>query len=126
MKFFRTERNQENIQSITRTNLSPAENKAITNINALIKVTPNDEMKTALQRTLEVIKQGTFASKGLPREINDFFKKNDRVMKTPDAFVELLFKQVLNRYNSLTKQTSKNRNSRGIINPKIVLTQSFS
>src|SRR5690606_25076060 len=102
------------------------ENKAITNINALIKVTPNDEMKTALQRTLEVIKQGTFASKGLPREINDFFKKNDRVMKTPDAFVELLFKQVLNRYNSLTKQTSKNRNSRGIINPKIVLTQSFS
>jgi hypothetical protein len=129
MEFFKTEKNQENIQTVSRKNLSPAENKAITNINAIVKIAPTEQKRKVLQRTLELIKQGTFASKGFPKEINDFFTTNERVMSTPEKFIELLFTQVLDRYDLSTRATEptvQEPKPRGIINPKIVLTQSFS
>lgn len=129
MQFFKTEKNQENIQTVSRKNLSPAENKAITNINAIVKIAPTEQKRKVLQRTLELIKQGTFASKGFPKEINDFFTTNGRVMNIPETFIELLFKQVLDRYDLSTRATEpivQEPRPRGIINPKIVLTQSFS
>lgn len=129
MEFFKTEKNQENIQTVSRKNLSPAENKAITNINAIVRIAPTEQKRKVLQRTLEVIKQGTFASKGFPKEINDFFINNERVMHTPETFIELLFSQVLDRYDLSTRATEhtiQQPKPRGIINPKIVLTQSFS
>lgn len=129
MEFFKTEKNQENIQAVSRKNLSPAENKAITNINAIVKIAQTEQKRKVLLRTLELIKQGTFASKGFPKEINDFFTNNERVMRTPETFIELLFTQVLDRYDlsaRATEQPIQEPKPRGIINPKIVLTQSFS
>lgn len=129
MEFFKTEKNQENVQPVSRKNLSPVENKAITNINAIVKIAPTDQKRRVLQKTLELIKQGTFASKGLPKEINDFFTSNERVMRTPEKFIELLFTQVLDRYDLSSTaggHAIQEARPRGIINPKIVLTQSFS
>jgi hypothetical protein len=129
LEFFKTEKNQESVQSISRKNLSPAENKAITNINAIVKIAPTEQKRKSLQRTLELIKQGTFASKGFPKEINDFFVANERVMRSPEKFIELLFTQVLDRYDlssRLDEPLPKEPKPRGIINPKIVITQSFS
>lgn len=128
LEYFKTDKNQENIQSVTRKSLSPAENKAITNINAVIKVAPTEQKKMSMKRCLELIKKGTYASKGLPKVINDFFSTNGNLVKNPAKFVDELFLKVLDNYD-LSPRTDDLENkeySRGIINPKIVLTQSFS
>lgn len=128
LEYFRAEKNQENIQTISRKNLSPAENKAITNINAILKISPTEQKKMAMQRTLELIKKGTYGSKGLPKSINDFFVSNSKLLKEPTKFVEQLFIDVLDRYDLSAKADSgakENKAHHGIVNPKIVLTQSF-
>ncbi len=128
LDYFREEKNQENIQTISRKNLSPAENKAITNINAILKISPTEQKKMAMQRTLELIKKGTYGSKGLPKSINDFFVANSKLLKDPTKFVEQLFIDVLDRYDLSSKADSgvkENKSHQGIVNPKIVLTQSF-
>ena len=128
LDYFREEKNQENIQTISRKNLSPAENKAITNINAILKISPTEQKKMAMQRTLELIKKGTYGSKGLPKSINDFFVSNSKLLKEPTKFVEQLFIDVLDRYDLSAKADSgakENKSHQGIVNPKIVLTQSF-
>ena len=128
LDYFREEKNQENIQTISRKNLSPAENKAITNINAILKISPTEQKKMAMQRTLELIKKGTYGSKGLPKSINDFFVSNSKLLKEPTKFVEQLFIDVLDRYDLSAKAdsgTKENKSHQGIVNPKIVLTQSF-
>ena len=128
LDYFRAEKNQENIQTISRKNLSPAENKAITNINAILKIAPTEQKKMAMQRTLELIKKGTYGSKGLPKSINDFFVSNSKLLKEPVKFVEQLFIEVLDRYDLSAKADSgakENKSHQGIVNPKIVLTQSF-
>ncbi|RWY57534.1 helicase-related protein [Mucilaginibacter gilvus] len=129
LNYFRAEKNQENIQSVSKKNLSPAENKAIININAIIKVAPTEQKRMALQRVIELIKKGTFASKGLPKSINDFFIVNMKLVKQPVLLVEQLFIEVLDRYDLSLNTDENKKNSKttiGIINPKIVLTQSFS
>ena len=128
LDYFREEKNQANIQTISRKNLSPAENKAITNINAILKISPTEQKKMAMQRTLELIKKGTYGSKGLPKSINDFFTSNSKLLKEPAKFVEQLFIDVLDRYDLSAKADSgakENKSHQGIVNPKIVLTQSF-
>jgi Superfamily II DNA and RNA helicases len=129
LNYFKAEKNQENIQSVTKKNLNPAENKAISNINAILKVAPTEQKKLALQRVVEIIKKGTFASKGLPKSINDFFAANSKLIKQPLLLVEQLFLDVLNRYDFSSNADDNNKNNKtsiGIINPKIVITQSFS
>lgn len=128
LDYFREEKNQENIQTISRKNLSPAENKAITNINAILKISPTEQKKMAMQRTLELIKKGTYGSKGLPKSINDYFAANSKLLKDQTKFVEHLFIDVLDRYDLSAKADSgakENKSHQGIVNPKIVLTQSF-
>jgi hypothetical protein len=126
LAFFKTAKNQENIKTVSRKHLSPAENKAITNLNAIIKIAQTEQKRKALHRTLELIKKGTFASKGLPKSINDFFKLNEKMLKNPSIFLDELFKQVLDRYDLSTRTENHKEVVRGIVNPKIVLTQSFS
>ncbi|HZY79100.1 MAG TPA: helicase-related protein [Cyclobacteriaceae bacterium] len=128
MAYFKTEKNQEAIQTVSRKNLSPVENKAITNVNAIVKIAPTEQKKRVLQRSIEVIKQGTFASKGFPKDINDFFIKNEKVMSNPEKFIDLLFIEILDRYDLSVRVTDSadEPKSRTVINPKIVLTQSFS
>ena len=128
LDYFREEKNQENIQTISRKNLSPAENKAISNLNAILKVAPTEQKKMAMQRALDLIKKGTYGSKGLPKSINDFFSSNPKLLKDPPKFFEQLFIDVLDRYDLTAKTVDgekENKSHHGIVNPKIVLTQSF-
>lgn len=128
LEYFKSEKNQENIKSVTRKNLSPAENKALTNLNAIIKIAPTEQKKMALIRTSDVIKKGIYSSKGLPKSINDFFISHSPLLKEPSKFVEQLFIKVLDRYDlssSVEESSQQNKSLRGIVNPQIVLTQSF-
>ena len=129
LEYFKSEKNQENVQTVSRRNLSPAENKAISNINALVKIAPTEQKRMALLRALDIIKKGTFASKGLPKSINDFFISNAGLLKEPDKFIEQLFITVLDRYDlspGSEEMPQSEKAHRGIVNPQIVLTQSFS
>lgn len=129
LEYFKSEKNQQNIQVVSRKNLSPAENKAISNINAIVKIAPTEQKRMALLRTLDIIKKGTFASKGLPKLINDYFISNSVLIKEPTKFVEQLFVNVLDRYDLSSSSediTKEEKSFSGIINPQIVLTQSFS
>ncbi len=128
LDYFKAEKNQENIQTISRKNLSPAENKAISNINAVLKIAPTEQKKMAMQRTLDLIKKGTYGSKGLPKSINDYFTGNAKLLKEPVKFVDQLFIDVLDRYDLSSNVDDGNKEPKshgGIVNPQIVLTQSF-
>jgi len=129
LEFFKSEKNQENVQTVSRKNLSPAENKAISNINAVVKIAPTAQKRMALIRAMDIIKKGTFASKGLPKSINDYFTANAALLKEPDKFIEQLFINVLDRYDLSTGSVEafqSDKLHRGIVNPQIVITQSFS
>ncbi len=129
LEYFKSEKNQENIQTVSRKNLSPAENKAISNINALVKIAPTEQKAKALLRTIDIIKKGTYASKGIPKSINDFFRSNEGLLKEPYKFIEKLFISVLDRYDLSPSSEDANqadKGHKGIVNPQIVLTQSFS
>lgn len=129
LEYFKSEKNQENIQTVSRRNLSPAENKAISNINAAVKLAQTEQKRMALLRVLDMIKKGTFASKGLPKSINDFFISNIELFKESDQFIEQLFITVLDRYNlspNLGETPQSDETYSGIVDPQIVLTQSFS
>lgn len=129
LEYFKSEKNQENVQTVSRRNLSPAENKAISNINAVVKIAPTEQKRMALLRALDIIKKGTFASKGLPKSINDYFTSNTSLLKEPDKFIEQLFITVLDRYDlspGSEEMPQSDKAHRGIVNPQIVLTQSFS
>lgn len=129
LEYFKSEKNQENVQTVSRRNLSPAENKAISNINALVKIAPTEQKRMALLRALDIIKKGTFASKGLPKSINDLFTSNAGLLKEPEKFIEQLFITVLDRYDlspGSEEMPQSEKAHRGIVNPQIVLTQSFS
>ena len=129
LEYFKSEKNQENVKTVSRKNLSPAENKAISNINAIVKIAPTEQKRMALIRSLDIIKKGTFASKGLPKSINDFFTSNGELLKEPEKFIEQLFISVLDRYDlssSSEEGQQSDKTQRGIVNPQIVLTQSFS
>lgn len=127
LEHFQSEKTQQNLQTITRKNLSPAENKAITNINAIIKIAPTEQKRKALIRTIDLIKKGKYGTKGLPQSINDFFASNQKLLKEPDKFMDRLFTDLLDKYNlSINTETDEEETTvQGIINPKIVLTQSF-
>lgn len=129
LEYFKSEKNQENVQTVSRSNLSPAENKAISNINAIVKIALTDQKRMALIRVLDIIKKGTFASKGLPKSINDFFTSNAGLLKEPNKFIEQLFITVLDRYDlspGSEEVPESDKIQRGIVNPQIVITQSFS
>ncbi|MGI5913481.1 MAG: helicase-related protein [Bacteroidales bacterium] len=129
LEYFKSEKNQENIQNVSRRNLSPAENKAISNINAVVKIASTEQKRMVLLRTLDIIKKGTFASKGLPKSINDYFTSNADLLRAPDKFIERLFTTVLDRYDFSPGSEDipqSDKAHRGIVNPQIVITQSFS
>lgn len=129
LTFFKSEKNQEVVQSVSSKNLSPAEKKAIKNLNAVIKVAPTEQKRNAMMRAIDIIKKGTFASKGMPKSINDFFTANISLLKDQAKFFDVLFKEVLDRYDLSSKTDDDpgipESKGRGIINPRIVLTQSF-
>jgi superfamily II DNA/RNA helicase len=129
LEYFKSEKIQQNIQNDSRTNFSPAENKAISNLNSLQKIAPTEQKRMALLRALYIIKKGTYASKGLPKSINDYFTSNAELLKEPNKFIEQLFITVLDRYDlsrSSEELPQSDKTYKGIVNPQIVITQSFS
>ncbi len=128
LDYFKSEKNQDELLGISRRNLSPAENKAITNLVSLIKHAPTEQKRNAIIRAKELVEKGTFASKGFPKSVNDFFNTHIDLMKTPENFINQLFLNVLDKYDLSSNNdnpVSGNNKPRGIINPKIILTQSF-
>lgn len=127
LHYFISEKNQQRLQTISRKSFSNTENKAITNLNAIIKIAPTEQKRAVLLSALEKIKKGTFSSKGLPKSINDFFRNYASLVKDPNHFIEQLFIQVLDRFDLSAEDdiTKEEKIPRGIINPYIVLTLSF-
>lgn len=128
LDYFKSEKNQVDIQGISRRNLSPAENKAISNLNAIVKAAPTEQKRQALLRALDLVRKGTFASKGMPKSINDFFAANQPLLKNPHDFISSLFINILDRYDLSSKSNNSSlvdSKPRGMVNPQIVLTQSF-
>ncbi|MCH8549929.1 MAG: phospholipase D-like domain-containing protein [Balneolaceae bacterium] len=128
LTFFTSEKNQHQVQEVSKKNLSPVENKALTNLNAILNVAPTAQKRQSIQRCIDLINRGRFASRGLPKSVNDYFKANEKKLNNINGFMDGLFKEVLDRYDLSVHEgeNSMNTNNRGIINPEIVLTQSFS
>ncbi len=82
LDYFKTDKIQQDIQSqtINRQQLSPVENKAITNLAFLAKQAPTEQKRNALHRFIKAIKDGTFASKGMPKEVLDFYDANKKLL----------------------------------------------
>ena len=127
LEFFKSEKNQENIQSVNSQHLSNTENKALSTLRALIKHAPTEQKKQSIIKCTDLVKKGTYSSKGLPKHINDFHKRNKVTLgKAPQTYFDSLFKDVLDKYDLSPKSThSSTKTTPGVINPKIVLTQSF-
>ncbi len=132
LDYFKTDKIQQDIQSqtINRQQLSPVENKAITNLTFLAKHAPTEQKRNALNRFVKAIKDGTFASKGMPKEVVDFYEVHKKQVADTVVFLDKLFVQVLDRY-AIAVDTPADSGGpttcqRTIINPKIVLTISFT
>ncbi len=127
LSFFESEKNQDSIQNETRKHLSPAENKALTNLDYVKNHAHTEQKKAAIIRAIDMIRKGTFASKGLPKSINDFFTANNNLLSDAPNFIDLLFIKLLDNLDlsANIEEVKPEDNSRGIVNPKIVLTQSY-
>lgn len=128
MKFFISEKNQRHSEEITRRNLSPTENTALTNLEGIFDLAPTEQKKASIRRCIELINKGRFASRGLPKSVKDYFDANELKKSTIEPFLDGLFKEVLDRYDLSVQVEDQPTKSlfRGIKNPKIVLTQSFN
>jgi superfamily II DNA/RNA helicase len=125
---FKSEKNQAQMQQpASRQQLSPAENRAISNIRALLTYAPTEQKKSALQQACDLIMNGTYGSKSLPKAINDFMDKSKHLTNIQQR-IEQLFVQVLDSYDLTTHAApaEATTGAQGIINPTIVLTQSFA
>ncbi|TAE08618.1 MAG: restriction endonuclease subunit R [Bacteroidetes bacterium] len=127
-EYFKQEKVQNDItqSKVTAVHLSPAENKALSNLNAILKTAPTEQKKKVLQEATKALKAGTF--KNLPTQINDFFKKNEKMLGTKtNDFIDALFIEVLDKYDfqAQTNEEINKPKTQGLINPQIVLTQSF-
>lgn len=122
LEFFNEDVNQQTIQSLTRRQLSPAENAAISNIQMIIGSAPTAQKKAVLAKAMETIKAGGI--KGLTSGINTFFKTNS--LKDLQAFIDKLFVEVLDGYSLKPDSEKKSESGRIIHKPYIVLSESFS
>jgi len=64
----------------------------------------------------------------MPKSINDFFNANSKLIKEPLKLIEQLFIEVLDRYDlgpNADESKGDKLSTFGIVNPQIVLTQSF-
>jgi len=129
LDYFISEKNQVNLQQISKRNLSPVENKAINNIKAFVKIAPTEQKSKALLRAMDILKKGTYASKGLPKLINEFYKENENLMKkNHNKFIDQLFFEILDKYDLSANidERADDKMNRGIVNPKIIISESFS
>lgn len=125
LEFFKSEKTQSDLQKTTARNLNPTEKKAVKNLSYILKFAKNEQEKNKIGNARKAVKNGTF--KSLPKDINKVFEQHKKLLKLPAELIHKLFTEVLDRYNftqtdNINQQENKGR---GIINPQIVLTQSF-
>lgn len=137
LNYFRTDKVQQQLtnQAVSRQQLSNVENKAISNLQYMVKHAPTEQKRNSLTHFIKLINDGKFASRGLPKEVNDFYEANSKLTYNPPAFLDGLFVEILDRYAIAVEEAlaveinDYNANKsvqRFIINPKIVLTVSFT
>ena len=108
-----------------RTQLSPIEKTATKNLHMLQKHAPTEQKRNTLIRAKQQIQDGKFVSKGLPKKIAVFYKANsNRIVTDKEAFYNELFTQILDQYDFRSGDEDKLQN-RGLINPRIIITESF-
>ncbi len=126
--FFKKETVKQNARNAKAHNLSPVEKAALSNLKGLLKDRDLDkEKKQILKRFRKQIEEGVFVAKGLPREINTFIKKEMPGNKDNALLLDKLIAEVLNKYDTPSddEENSKEETHRILIEPKIVLSQSF-
>lgn len=134
LDYFKTDKVQQELQSqtVNRQQLSPVENKAISIMQFMGKHALTEQKRNALQRFIKAIKDGKFASKGMPKEVVDFHAANGNLLTEPPAFLDKLFRDVLDRHQlSIDEPTTEpgqqpTPTQRTLINPNIVLTVSYT
>lgn len=124
---FKSETIQSNFTGISKKSISPAENKAITNLSFAIKHAHTPQKKEILKLAVKSIESGAFNSKGFPKAVNDFFAEHTKLFtREPERFYDLLFSGIIDRYNFSSDATNKiHVQENSIVNPKIVLTVSI-
>ena len=123
---FKTDSVQSNFYSVNKKELSPAENKSISNLNYALKFSPTQQKTDILRLLSENIKNGTFASKGTPKKLNDFFSAfQSMIASDKEAFYDKLFIEIVDDLN-LNPNGNERKKEYQIINPKIVLTVSIN
>lgn len=128
LDFFKLEKNQMEIQGVQSQQLSAAEKKANKTLNELKKHAPTEQRRNVILKVIGQIKKGRFSSKGLPTKINQFFESNKQeLVKDKDRFFDRLFREILDDFSGIPEEGSPSKpQPRGIINPKVVLSQSFN
>ncbi len=123
LEYFTEDVQVQAVESITRKSLNPAENKAISNIQMVIGSAHTAQKKAVLAACIELIKAGGI--RGLAKDVNDFFKSNQTLLRDLPVFLDKLFREVLDRYKIRTD--SQNESPKRIVQrPYIVLSESFS
>ncbi len=123
MEHFKEDVQVQAVESITRKSLNPGENKAISNIQMVIGSAPTPQKKAVLAACIELIKAGGI--RGLAKDVNDYFKSNQNLLRDLPAFLDKLFREILDRYKIRTD--SENESPKRIVHrPYIVLSESFS
>ena len=124
---FKSDNVQNNLASISRVDLSPAENKSITKLNLAYKYVSTPQKAKEIKSVIEIIKNGAFVGKGLAKKINDFFQSNENfIISNPELFYQKLSIDIIDNLN-LTAENGKsdNRTIKKIYDPRIVLTVSI-
>lgn len=122
MNHFKDDNQAQAVETITRRSLSPAENKAISNLQMVIGSSQTAQKKAVLGVAIERIKTGGI--RGLAKDINEFFKSHS--LKDIPSFLDLLFREVLDGYKLKTDSESRSGTLRTVEKAFIVLSESFS
>jgi len=120
---------QQNVKEIKLRNASIAEKKAIANLYFLAKNVSDEKGKKILRTCINLIYQGTFSSKGLPKTINSYFSTNIIDTKNIQTYFDHFYNDVLSKFDipepNKVEKINHEISKRKIIEPQIVITISF-
>lgn len=124
---FSTKLRADRIHRVSKKDLSPAEKRVIPKLEFLMGQTQNAYLKNQLKRATEEIYKGSHRQ--LPNELDKFFKeiKKDKI-NDPQRIIELVFKQVLDKFSFSIDSELENEIKPEFIfvKPTIVISESFS
>lgn len=132
MQSFEATKQRLSDTTISRTQLSNVENKAITTLSLYVKHAPSEPQKRILRQTIDIIKSGAFASRSLPQEIISFHDQHANELANDKlTFFNKLFNQILDKYDISAYIKASDIHSvkpdvTHITNPAIVLSLSFN